>query len=93
MIDHKFSMYYKEDDYAMVSAHNDDCYVIETSEGNTLDAFDNYFKNLCEQIPINYRSKLKCSRVPGLLLNTSLERSTIMAFKDLRLLIQHMNKL
>jgi hypothetical protein len=38
-------------------------------------------------------SKLKCSRVPGLLLNTSLERSTIMAFKDLRLLIQHMNKL
>ena len=29
----------------MVSAHNDDCYVIETSEGNTLDAFDNYFKN------------------------------------------------
>ncbi len=57
MIDHKFSTYYKEDDYAKVSSDNDDFYVIKTSEGNTLDAFDNYFKNLCEQIPINYRSK------------------------------------
>lgn len=57
MIDHRFSMYYKEDNYAMVSSHNDDFYVIETSEGNTLDAFDNYFKNIFEQIPINNRSK------------------------------------
>ncbi|NLO21435.1 MAG: helix-turn-helix transcriptional regulator [Syntrophomonadaceae bacterium] len=57
LIDHRFSIAYKEDYYAMVSSDDDNSYIIETNEGNTLHAFENYFKNVYEQIPIKNRSK------------------------------------
>ncbi len=53
----QFSLTYKEDYYAMVSSNHDESYIIETIEGNTLHAFENYFDNIYQQIPINNRSK------------------------------------
>lgn len=54
------SLTFKEDYYAIISSFGSappKPYALVTSEGNTLQAFENYFENIYGQVPVNNRNK------------------------------------
>lgn len=51
------SLFFKEDYYAVVSSRDSTPYAIEINEGNILHAFEDYFEEIYEQIPVNNRTK------------------------------------
>jgi transcriptional regulator with XRE-family HTH domain len=51
------SLFFKEDYYAIVSSRDSIPYAIETNEGNILHAFEDYFEEIYEHIPVNNRTK------------------------------------
>lgn len=57
LIPEDISLYFKEDYYAMVSTTVGLPYAIEISEANILFAFEDYFEEIYEQIPVNNRNK------------------------------------
>ncbi len=57
LIPENVSFYFKEDYYALVFSNSDLPYAIEINEANILFAFEDYFEEIYEQIPINNRNK------------------------------------
>lgn len=51
------SLYFKEDHYVILSSTVGLPYAIEINEANILHAFEDFFEELYEQIPVNNRSK------------------------------------